>query len=399
MILLILDFGNTKFDVFWEKFRSPKSEIQNQMKYYIIAGERSGDLHGSNLIKGIRKHDESAEIRAWGGDMMQHAGAEIVKHYRDLAFMGFFEVVKNLPTILGFLSFCKKDILQFQPDVVILIDYAGFNMRVAKFAKLKGIKTFYYISPKVWAWNQSRALNLKKYVDKLFVIFPFEKDFFKKYDYEVDYVGNPLFDAIADFTPAKDFRKEARLGQKPIIAILPGSRKQEIEGMLAMMLTQVYQFPEYQFVIAAVSNLPKELYARWQSIFPVKIVVDDAYNLLSVADAALVTSGTATLETALFNVPQVVCYRGGWAAYQVYKRVIRVPFVSLVNLIAERKVVTELLQYDLTKENLQTELTKITINKESREEQLKGYEEIRNLLGTKGASEKAGALMVNYLKQ
>jgi lipid-A-disaccharide synthase len=364
------------------------------MKYYIIAGERSGDLHGSNLIKGIRKHDPNAQIRAWGGEMMQDAGAEIVKHYRDLAFMGFFEVIKNLPTILGFLSFCKKDIKSFQPDVVILIDYAGFNMRVAKFAKTNGFKTFYYISPKVWAWNQSRALKIKQFVDKMFVIFPFEKDFFKQYNYEVEYVGNPLFDAIADFTPNQNFRKDARLGQKPIIALLPGSRKQEVETMLPLMMSQVYEFPDYQFVIGTVSNLPKELYARWQSLFPIKLVCDDAYNLLSVADAALVTSGTATLETALFNVPQVVCYRGGWAAYQVYKRVIRVPFVSLVNLIAGREVVKELLQYNLTKENLTEELTKITLNSSTRQNQLDAYSEIRKILGEKGASERAGGLMV-----
>lgn len=367
------------------------------MKYYIIAGERSGDLHGSNLIKGIRKHDPNAQIRAWGGDMMQDAGAEIIKHYRDLAFMGFFEVVKNLFTILSFLSFCKKDIKNFQPDVVILIDYAGFNMRVAKFAKTSGFRTFYYISPKVWAWNQSRAFKIKQFVDKMFVIFPFEKDFFKRYNYEVEYVGNPLFDAIADFTSEEDFRKSARLGQKPIIALLPGSRKQEVETMLPLMMSQVYEFPDHQFVIGAVSNLPKELYARWQSIFPVKLVIDDAYNLLSVADAALVTSGTATLETALFNVPQVVCYRGGWAAYQVYKRVIRVPFVSLVNLIAGREVVKELLQYELTKENLTEELSKITINQTTRQNQLNGYSEIRKILGEKGASERAGTLMVDEI--
>ena len=369
------------------------------MKYYIIAGERSGDLHGSNLIKGIRKHDPDAQIRAWGGDMMQESGAEVVKHYRELAFMGFFEVVKNLPTILGFLSFCKKDIKNFQPDVVILIDYAGFNMRVAKFAKLNGFKTFYYISPKVWAWNQSRALKIKQFVDKMFVIFPFEKDFFKQYNYEVEYVGNPLFDAIANFTPHENFRKSARLGQKPIIALLPGSRKQEVETMLGLMMSQVYEFPDYQFVIGAVSNLPKELYARWQSIFPVKIVVDEAYNLLSVADAALVTSGTATLETALFDVPQVVCYKGGWAAYQVFKRVIRVPFVSLVNLIADREVVKELLQYNLTKENLTQELTKITTNQTTRQNQLDGYLEIKNILGDEGASERAGKLMVKELRK
>ncbi len=369
------------------------------MKYYIIAGERSGDLHGSNLIKGIRKHDPDAQIRAWGGDMMQEAGAEVIKHYQDLAFMGFFEVIKNLPTILGFLSFCKKDIKTFQPDVIILIDYSGFNMRVAKFAKTNGFKNFYYISPKVWAWNQSRALNIKKYVDKMLVIFPFEKDFFKQYDCEVEYVGNPLFDAIADFTPNPNFRKDARIGLKPIIALLPGSRKQEVETMLPLMMSQVYEFPDYQFVIGTVSNLPKELYARWQSIFPVNLVSDDAYNLLSVADAALVTSGTATLETALFNVPQVVCYRGGWAAYQVYKRVIRVPFVSLVNLIAGREVVKELLQYNLTKDNITEELTKITVNEYTRQNQLDGYLEIKKLLGEKGASERAGKLMVEEIRK
>jgi lipid-A-disaccharide synthase len=379
-------------------FKFPFWGLGGYMKYYIIAGERSGDLHGSNLIKGIRKNDPDAQIRAWGGDMMQEAGAEIVKHYRDLAFMGFFEVVKNLPTILGFLFFCKKDIKNFQPDVVILIDYAGFNMRVAKFAKTNGFKTFYYISPKVWAWNQSRALKIKQFVDKMFVIFPFEKEFFQKFEYEVEYVGNPLFDAIDDFTPNPNFRKDARLGQKPIIALLPGSRKQEVETMLGLMMSQVYEFPDYQFVIGAVSNLPKELYARWQSIFPVKIVMDDAYNLLSVADAALVTSGTATLETALFNIPQVVCYKGGWAAYQVYKRVIRVPFVSLVNLIAGREVVKELLQNDLTKESLFTELSKITINQTTRQNQLDGYAEIRNILGEKGASERTGRLIVDALK-
>lgn len=367
------------------------------MKYYIIAGERSGDLHGSNLIKAILQKDPQADIRAWGGDMMQSAGATLVKHYQDIAFMGFAEVIKNLPTIIGLLSFCKKDIAAFQPDVVILIDYAGFNMRVAKFAKKNHFKTFYYISPKVWAWNQSRALNIKKYVDKMFVIFPFEKDFFKKFDYDVDYVGNPLFDAIANFQPNPNFRKEARVGQKPIIALLPGSRYQEVAKILPLMVTQAYNFPDYQFVVAGVSNLPKELYARWQSLFPIKIVYDDSYNLLSVAEAALVTSGTATLETALLNIPQVVCYKTSGISYAIAKRLIRVPFISLVNLIAQKKVVTELIQNDLTAENLKIELEKITINLTTRQEQLEGYAEIIRILGEKGASEKAGSLMVDYL--
>lgn len=366
------------------------------MKYYIIAGERSGDLHGSNLIKAILQKDANAQIRAWGGDMMQEAGATLVKHYKDIAFMGFAEVIKNLPTILGLLSFCKKDIQAYQPDVVILIDYAGFNMRVAKFVKSIGIKTFYYISPKVWAWNQSRALNIKKFVDRMFVIFPFEKDFFKKYDYEVDYVGNPLFDAIADFQPKPNFRKEARVGQKPIIALLPGSRHQEVAKILPMMVAQAYNFPDYQFVIAGVSNLPKELYARWQSIFPIKVVYDDAYNLLSVADAALVTSGTATLETALLNVPQVVCYKTSGISFAIAKMVIKVPYISLVNLVAQKKVVPELIQNDLNNITVQEELNKI-LTPEGRQAQLEGYAEVKALLGDKGASAKAGSLMVDYL--
>ncbi|NBA75097.1 lipid-A-disaccharide synthase [Emticicia sp. ODNR4P] len=366
------------------------------MKYYIIAGERSGDLHGSNLIKAILQKDANAQIRAWGGDMMQEAGATLVKHYKDIAFMGFAEVIKNLPTILGLLSFCKKDIQAYQPDVVILIDYAGFNMRVAKFVKSIGIKTFYYISPKVWAWNQSRALNIKKFVDRMFVIFPFEKDFFKKYDYEVDYVGNPLFDAIADFQPKPNFRKEARVGQKPIIALLPGSRHQEVAKILPMMVAQAYNFPDYQFVIAGVSNLPKELYARWQSIFPIKVVYDDAYNLLSVADAALVTSGTATLETALLNVPQVVCYKTSGISFAIAKMVIKVPYISLVNLVAQKKVVPELIQNDLNNITVQEELNKI-LTPEGRQAQLEGYAEVRAILGEKGASAKAGSLMVDYL--
>ncbi|MDI9859744.1 lipid-A-disaccharide synthase [Flectobacillus roseus] len=366
------------------------------MKYYIIAGERSGDLHGSNLIKAILQKDANAQIRAWGGDMMQEAGATLVKHYKDIAFMGFAEVIKNLPTILGLLSFCKKDIQAYQPDVVILIDYAGFNMRVAKFVKSIGIKTFYYISPKVWAWNQSRALNIKKFVDRMFVIFPFEKDFFKKYDYEVDYVGNPLFDAIADFQPKPNFRKEARVGQKPIIALLPGSRHQEVAKILPMMVAQAYNFPDYQFVIAGVSNLPKELYARWQSIFPIKVVYDDAYNLLSVADAALVTSGTATLETALLNIPQVVCYKTSGISFAIAKMVIKVPYISLVNLVAQKKIVPELIQNDLNNTTVQEELNKI-LTPEGRQAQLEGYAEVKALLGDKGASAKAGSLMVDYL--
>lgn len=369
------------------------------MKYYLIAGERSGDLHGSNLIKAIRRHDSEAECRAWGGEMMQEAGAELVTHYADMAFMGFWEVAKNLGTISGFMKKCKADILAYRPDAVILIDYAGFNMRIAQFAKKHGIRTFYYISPKVWAWNQKRALKLKRDVDRLFVIFPFEKDFFRQYDCDVDYVGNPLFDAIADFTPNPNFRTAHQLhSTQPIIALLPGSRKQEVEQMLTLMTQTKSQFPNYQFVIAAVSNLPLELYRPFLSQ-GVSLVTDAAYDLLSVATAALVTSGTATLETALFEVPQVVCYKTGTISYAIAKQLIRVPYISLVNLVAQKEVVKELIQGDLTPTNVATELQAILPEGTKRTQQLEGYRQVKAILGEKGASERAGRLMVAYLQQ
>jgi lipid-A-disaccharide synthase len=273
--------------------------------YFIIAGERSGDLHGSNLIKAIKNADNSAEIVAWGGEMMEKAGAKILKNYQELAFMGFTEVIKNLPKIIGFFNECKQQITEFQPDCIILIDYAGFNMRIAKWAKLKNYKVFYYISPKVWAWNQKRALKLKKYVDRLFVIFPFEVEFFKKFNYEVEFVGNPLFDAIANFKSNPKFLEKHDLKNKKIIALLPGSRKQELESCLRKMVSIISEFPAYQFVIAGVSNLQKEMYEPFLGK-NIQVIFDETYDLLSNAYAAIVTSGTATLETALFNVPQVV---------------------------------------------------------------------------------------------
>ncbi len=369
------------------------------MKYYLIAGERSGDLHGSNLIKAIRQHDPKAEFRAWGGEMMQTAGAALVKHYSEMAFMGFWEVAKNLNTISGFLKQCKADLLAYQPDVLILIDYAGFNMRMARFAKENGIRTFYYISPKVWAWNQSRALKLKRDVDQLFVIFPFEKDFFKRFDYDVDYVGNPLFDAIADFTPNPGFFVQHNLNpQKPIIALLPGSRRQEVEQMLRLMTSTKPQFPDCQYVIAGVSNLPDDLYAAFEKE-GIQRVTDDTYNLLSVATAALVTSGTATLETALFEVPQVVCYKTGTLSYMIAKQLIRVPYISLVNLVAQKEAVKELIQHELTAQNLTQELRSVLPGGARRETQLQDYRQVKTLLGEKGASEKAGELMVKYLRE
>jgi lipid-A-disaccharide synthase len=368
------------------------------MKYYLIAGERSGDLHGSNLIKGIRENDPEAQFRGWGGDMMEAEGLDLVTHYKDTAFMGFLEVALNLHKISGFLKKCKADILAYQPDALVLIDYPGFNLRIAKFAKEKGLKVFYYISPKVWAWNQKRAWKIKKNVDHMFVIFPFEIDFYKKYDYKVDYVGNPLMDAIAAFRPDPEFKKKNKLDERPIIALLPGSRKQEITGMLDLMLTVQPHFPDHQFVIAGVSNLPTALYEQYSSSQRATIVYESTYDLLSVATAALVTSGTATLETALFNVPEVVCYKTSGFSYAVAKRLIRVPYISLVNLILEKEAVRELIQDYLNEKLLVEELKQIIPGGTKHETQLHDYAALQKLVGGPGASGRAGNLIVNYLK-
>jgi lipid-A-disaccharide synthase len=377
------------------------------MKYFIIAGERSGDLHGSNLVKAIKKSDNQAGgvpsggvpsiIKAWGGDYMQEAGAEITKHYRDLAFMGFLEVLKNLPKILGFIGECKKTIEDFQPDAIILIDYAGFNIRIAKWAKKNGFKVFYYISPKVWAWNQSRAWSLKKNLDRLFVIFPFEVEFFKKYDFDVEFVGNPLFDAISTFNPAIDFLEKNNLSDKKIIALLPGSRKQEVEKMLKLMVDIQIKFSDYQFVIAGVSNLPMEFYQPFLNE-SIKIVTDQTYDLLSKSTAALVTSGTATLETALFGIPQVVCYKTSELSYKIAKLVIKVPYISLVNLVAQKEVVKELIQDELTIENLSIELNKILKDTDFRNKQIIDYKQVKESLGDVGASEQTGRRIVEILR-
>jgi lipid-A-disaccharide synthase len=369
------------------------------MKYYLIAGERSGDLHGANLMKGIKANDAEAQFRGWGGDMMQDEGMDLVTHYKDTAFMGFLEVAKNIVKIAGFLKKCRKDITAYQPDVIILIDYPGFNLRMAAFGKKKGIKVFYYISPKVWAWNQKRALKIKSNVDQMFVIFPFEIDFYKKFDFKVHYVGNPLMDAIEAFTPDPGFKQKNELDDDlPVIALLPGSRKQEIINMLDLMLTVQPHFPDYQFVIAGVKNLPVSLYERYQRLDNVSIVYESTYDLLSVSEAALVTSGTATLETALLNIPEVVCYKTSGFSYAVAKKLIRVPFISLVNLIMEKEVVRELIQDDLNEKQLVSELRAILMNGEKRAIQLQDYARLQRLVGGGGASERTGGLMVKYLK-
>ncbi|UMY65934.1 MULTISPECIES: lipid-A-disaccharide synthase [unclassified Flavobacterium] len=358
------------------------------MKYYIIAGEASGDLHGSNLIKSLRQIDAEADIRCWGGDLMQQAGGTLVKHYRDLAFMGFAEVVSNLSTILKNIRFCKDDIAEFAPDALIFIDYPGFNMRIAKWAKEKGIPTHYYISPQIWAWKENRIKAIRRDVDEMYVILPFEKDFYEgKHGYDVTFVGHPLIDAIKDRQPIAqaDFLAMHQLDDKPIVALLPGSRKQEITKMLEVMLSVVPDFPTHQFVIAGAPGQEPAFYERFLDGKNVRFISNRTYDLLEHADAALVTSGTATLETALFKVPEVVCYRGSWISYQIAKRIITLKYISLVNLIMDAPVVTELIQNELTTDNLRRELAKL-LDPTHRKNLLSQYDALEEKLGGVGAS-------------
>lgn len=370
------------------------------MKYYIIAGEASGDLHGSNLMKEIFAQDNQAEIRFWGGDLMQHVGGTLVKHYRDLAFMGFIEVVLNLKTILKNITFCKEDIENYNPDVLIYIDYPGFNMRIAQWAKQKGYKNHYYISPQIWAWKEGRIKAIKRDIDKMYVILPFEKDFYeKKHHFSVEFVGHPLIDAISGRTKKsfETFITENNLEAKPIIALLPGSRKQEIAKMLALMLSIVDNFKDYQFVIAGAPSQEYSFYQQFLTTTNVKFISNKTYDLLSVAKAALVTSGTATLETALFKVPQVVCYKGSWISYQIAKRIITLKFISLVNLIMDYEVVKELIQDELNTENLNLELNKL-LNGEKRDLILNEYNKLETKLGGNGASKKTAQLIVDSIR-
>ncbi len=366
------------------------------MKYYIIAGEASGDLHGSNLMKALYKEDPKADIRFWGGDLMQNVGGIQVKHYRELAFMGFIEVIFNLKTILNNIKICKKDILEFQPDVLVFIDYPGFNLRIAKWAKQLGMRTHYYISPQIWAWKENRITAIKRDVDKMYVILPFEKNFYEdKHQYPVAFVGHPLIDAIHNqpTIDASVFRKENQLNVKPIIAILPGSRKQEITKMLSVMLSVVNDFPDYQFVIAGAPSQEFSFYEGFISNENIKFISNKTYDLLRNATAALVTSGTATLETALFKVPEVVCYKGSWASYQIAKRIITLKYISLVNLIMDKEVVTELIQEDCTTKRIGEELKKI-LEPNHRKNILNQYMLLEEKLGGIGASEKTAKLIV-----
>lgn len=369
------------------------------MTYYLIAGERSGDLHGGNLIRAIRAQDAAAQVRAWGGEQMQAAGATLVRHYRNLAFMGFWEVARNLGTIRRLLRECQADLLTHRPDALILIDYAGFNLRMAKFARKHGIRVYYYISPKVWAWNQRRALTIKANVDRLFVILPFEKPFFGRYDYDVEYVGNPLLDALNSHVPNAEVTAQLSQHTRPVVALLPGSRRQEITAMLPVMLAVSKQFPDYDFVVGTVSNLPAQLYDELLADYPtVSRVADAAYDLLKHATAALVTSGTATLETALLNVPQVVLYKTSWLSYAIAKRLIAVPYISLVNLIMDAPLVTELIQDDMNPSRVGDELRAILPGGSRREPVLTGYVALHERMGAPGASERTGAAIVADLK-
>lgn len=369
------------------------------MKYYIIAGEASGDLHAANLIKAINRNDAQAEFRAWGGKLMQAEGATLVRHYRDLAFMGFIEVIFNLRTILRNISFCKKDILNFRPDVLILVDYPGFNLRIAEFAKQQGLKVVYYISPQVWAWKKSRVHKIKKTVDKMLVILPFEQAFYARYNYEVTFVGHPLLDVLQEETSTdrQTFLKDHKLADKPIIALLPGSRKQEVEKMLRVMLEMVPLFPDHQFVVAAVGTLSPSFYQQIIARSNVSLLVDQTRSLLQFATAALVTSGTATLETALMGVPEVVCYSGNRISYEIAKRVIRIKYISLVNLIMDKEVVKELIQDDLNKQNLQKELQLLLNDQPAIDRMKSDFIRLKEKLGREGASSRAADQIRNLL--
>ncbi len=379
------------------------------MKYYIISGEASGDLHGSNLIKELSKQDASANIRCWGGDLMQAAGATLVKHYRELAFMGFVEVIKNISTILSNIKFCKQDILDFNPDVIVLIDYPGFNLRIAEWGKQQGFKIVYYISPQVWAWKENRVKKMKRDIDKMLVILPFEKDYFKnKWNWDVEYVGHPLVEVVEESRESVPLLAggSRELSEEKIIALLPGSRKQEIAKKLPLMLSVAKSFPEYKFVVAKSPGLEDSFYEEFfnspsgvggNNISSVK---NDTYNLLLKSTAALVTSGTATLETALFAVPEVVCYKAGTLSYEIGKRLVNVKFISLVNLIMDKLVVKELIQTDLTTKNLVIELNELLNNKERQQELKKDYADLKNILSAGGhASSNAAKSIYEFIKK
>lgn len=373
------------------------------MKYFIVAGEQSGDLHGSNLVRELMAFDRQAEIKCWGGDLMESAGAEVLMHYKRTAFMGFVEVARNLGTIRNFLVLCKEQITQFNPDVVILIDYPGFNFRIAEFAKKSGFRVFYYISPKLWAWKEGRVKRVRNYVDRMYIIFPFEVDFYKKHGIDVEYRGNPLLDEtekkLMAFGSKDEIRKSLGLENKPVVALLAGSRRSEVRDILPPMLKAVRHFPGYQFVLAGVRNLPDELYQKLIGDYPVKLVKDKTYEILYISEAALVKSGTATLETALLGIPEIVCFKGDFISIVIAWIVIKVKYISLVNLIAGYEAVKELIQYSLTEKNLVSELKAILPGGSRRTKIFEDYKKIREILGPAGASGRVAEDMVKVLRR
>ena len=365
------------------------------MKYYMIAGEASGDLHGSNLIRELKKLDGNCQVRCWGGDLMRDAGGELVKHYRDLAFMGFIEVAMNLRTILQNLRFCKEDILAYQPDALVLIDYPGFNLRMAEWAKKQGFKVVFYISPQVWAWKEGRVKGIRKAVDKMLVILPFEKEFYRKWNYDVEYVGHPLIEVIRHW---KATAAPAKISDRPLIALLPGSRKQEILKKLPIMLGLSKDFPDYEFVVAKAPAQEDAFYDALLQGYPnVSSVRNQTYRLLSQSAAALVTSGTATLETALFKVPEVICYKGSPVSYWIARRLVKVKYICLVNLIMDKEVVKELIQDDLSRENLKEELNRLLFDGVRKQQLQQDYAALENLLGHGNASARAAKSIHEFL--
>uniref|UniRef100_UPI004048BA5B lipid-A-disaccharide synthase n=1 Tax=Roseivirga sp. TaxID=1964215 RepID=UPI004048BA5B len=367
------------------------------MKYYILAGEASGDMHAANLMKQLKLRDNQAYFRVWGGDKMQAETNEMVKHFKDNSFMGIFQVVTNIRTIKRNFTLCEEDIKQFQPDVLILIDNSGFNLRIAKYVMLSELKTriYYYILPQAWAWKQKRVHTIQQWCHRIFAILPFEKAFYKSYGYDVDYVGHPILDAIAQRKPSLlDFhglQAQFNLSNRPIIALLPGSRKQEIKTKLPAMLKVVNHFPQYQFVIAGSDTISPEFYAHYNPD-NIKVIFNRTYDILNCATAALVTSGTATLETALFRVPQVVCYKPGYVTYHILRGIVKIKFICMVNLILDRMAVQELIEGDLNEKHLVKEL-KLILEGEKRNQMLKDYDELETKLGGEGASERAAQLM------
>ncbi len=370
------------------------------MRYYIIAGEASGDLHGSALMKALRRLDPEADFRFWGGDLMKEAGGELVRHIRDTSFMGFWEVAKNLPAVYANIRYCKKDIDSYRPDALILIDYPGFNLRMAGHGKRSGTKVFYYISPKVWAWNQSRVKTISRYVDHMLTIFPFETDFYRRFGYHVDYVGNPLMDALENNAYREEtfdeFIIRNNLPDKPVIAMLAGSRLQEIERALPVMVSAIGNFPQYQFVIAGAPSIDPEIYRKYGA-GSIPVLYKQTYAILRHTPAAMIVSGTATLEAGLLGVPMVVCYRGEHLSYQIARRFIRVRYISLVNLIMDREVVKELIQDEFNRENLIRELDRILHEGSARSRLLDDLKELGRRVGPPGASEKAAEKIIGYL--